>query len=323
MFKIYKRPFGRHTEYVITNSSTRESASIVDLGANTRELVLRAKGSDSPPFSVMLGYETPEGLEEGRWARGIKMIPFPNRILDGRYCFGGKEHQLPINFPSQGHAIHGLLSKQTMDPHSSEEGRREGSVTLEYDFSGKFEGYPFGLHVQVRNGLTEEGFEVQTLAENTGNGPLPFGDGWHPYFRFNGRSDVDSWQLGIPAKFRVNMSDRLIPTGGLSPVKGTEFDFLKRRRIGALSPDNVFTGLRTRKGRTVTELSNDELGASIEVWQDSVYRYLVIFTPPGENRNCVAIEPMTCNTNAFNNKEGLIVLEPGEKFQGSYGVKVT
>jgi hypothetical protein len=31
---------------------------------------------------------------------------------------------------------------------------------------------------------------------------------------------------------------------------------------------------------------------------------------------------MSCNTNAFNNGEGLTILQPGEKFNGSYGVSL-
>ncbi len=322
MFKIDKRPFGKHTEYVITNATTRESASIVDVGANTRELVLKAKDSDSPPFSVMLGYQTPEDLEEGRWSRGIKMIPFPNRIEDGRYAFGGRTYSLPINFPSQNHAIHGLLSKEVMRLVGSEEGRDEGSVTLDYDFTGKFDGYPFGLHVAVKHILNDDGFTVETAAENIGEEPLPFGDGWHPYFRFDGRSDVDNWGLKVPAKHRVKMNARLIPTGDVLPVKGTQFDFLQERRIGSMTLDDVFTGLKRRRGLSVTELTNPELDVVLEVWQDAAYNYLVIFTPPGENRNCIAIEPMTCNTNAFNNGQGLIVLKPRDKFHGRYGVRL-
>ncbi len=39
-------------------------------------------------------------------------------------------------------------------------------------------------------------------------------------------------------------------------------------------------------------------------------------------RNSVAVEPMTCNIDAFNNHDGLIVLEAGQDFKAEYGVKV-
>jgi aldose 1-epimerase len=318
LFEVEKRKFGVHDEYVIVNGSTGESATIAALGANVRGLELGTE--HGRPLPVILGYETPEELLEGQWSRGTKLIPFPNRIRDGRYQFGGKELQLPINFPSQHHAIHGLLRKEVLSPGAIEAGEKSGSVVLDFDFGGRFPGYPFDLHVSVRHTLSEGGFRVRTLAENRGDRPLPFGDGWHPYFRFGDSAEVNNWRISIPAGARVAMDDRLIPTGSLIPVEGTEYDFREGRTIGSLVLDDVYTNLESRGGVVETELFNDEMDATIRVWQDSRYGYLVIFTPPGDNRNCVAIEPMTCNTNAFNNRQGLTILEPGDTFEGEYGV---
>ena len=36
----------------------------------------------------------------------------------------------------------------------------------------------------------------------------------------------------------------------------------------------------------------------------------------------IALEPMSCAADAFNNREGLITLAPGEKFSARYGVKI-
>jgi aldose 1-epimerase len=41
-------------------------------------------------------------------ARGQPLIPWPNRVRDGRYRWGGAEHQLPLNEPAKGNAIHGF-----------------------------------------------------------------------------------------------------------------------------------------------------------------------------------------------------------------------
>jgi aldose 1-epimerase len=43
------------------------------------------------------------------------------------------------------------------------------------------------------------------------------------------------------------------------------------------------------------------------------FPFLVVFAPEGEN--CIAIEPMTANTDAFNTGDGLKVLPPGGAFQ--------
>jgi aldose 1-epimerase len=320
MFGVEETTFGDHREYVLRNPSTGEEARITSLGGNTRSIDLRAGEGDL--IQILSSYRTPEELEAGEWSRGIKMIPFPNRIEDGRYRFGGEEHTLPINFPQQNHAIHGLISGEELSLLGTKQGDAFATVSLKLDLTGRHEGYPFALVVEINYTLSVRGFMVETLATNTGDVRLPFGDGWHPYYAFGDCQDVDSWRITIPARSRVEMNERLIPTGRFSPISGSDYDFLKARRIGSLDLDDVFTDVIETEGKTTTVLSSDELGMAMEIWQDRAYPYLVIFTPPGDERTCIAVEPMTCNTNAFNNGQGLIVLEPGESFRGTYGVRL-
>ena len=40
-----------------------------------------------------------------------------------------------------------------------------------------------------------------------------------------------------------------------------------------------------------------------------------------DGRPAVAIEPMTCAPDAFNSGHGLIVLEPGGSWSGSWGIQ--
>jgi aldose 1-epimerase len=41
--------------------------------------------------------------------RGQVLIPWPNRLEDGSYDFGGRRHQLPLTEPENHNAIHGLV----------------------------------------------------------------------------------------------------------------------------------------------------------------------------------------------------------------------
>ena len=41
-------------------------------------------------------------------SRGLTLAPWPNRIADGRYSFGGTDYQLPLSEPARHNAIHGL-----------------------------------------------------------------------------------------------------------------------------------------------------------------------------------------------------------------------
>ena len=60
----------------------------------------------------------------------------------------------------------------------------------------------------------------------------------------------------------------------------------------------------------------------VVVWADDSWPYVQLFTGdlPDVGRRGLAIEPMTCPPNAFNTGEGLIRLEPGEVFEGRWGI---
>ena len=42
-------------------------------------------------------------------AHGAPLIPWPNRLADGRYSFDGADHQLALTEPERHNAIHGLM----------------------------------------------------------------------------------------------------------------------------------------------------------------------------------------------------------------------
>lgn len=74
MFTVKEDKFGDFAEYIIRNPDTGESLTVNKPGANIRYLVLRS-GRAVP---TVQGYWAHGELAEGRWSRGIKMMPFPN-----------------------------------------------------------------------------------------------------------------------------------------------------------------------------------------------------------------------------------------------------
>jgi aldose 1-epimerase len=63
----------------------------------------------------------------------------------------------------------------------------------------------------------------------------------------------------------------------------------------------------------VTHLFNSKKNESLFIEQSSYdFPFLVVFAI--ENENCLAIEPMSANTDAFNTGDGLRTLAPGECF---------
>ena len=45
---------------------------------------------------------------------GRVLVPWPNRVRDGRYRFDGAEHRLELTEPERGNALHGLVLRQPL-----------------------------------------------------------------------------------------------------------------------------------------------------------------------------------------------------------------
>ena len=312
MFRIDEEKFGKITRVKLVNTISNEHVSVIpDFGANVNEIVLSKK---SVSYSILDGAKNYSELIKNEWYKGAKLIPFPNRIRDGKYRFDGKSYKLPINFRSQKHAIHGLLYNQKFTVKDRTVSKSSASITLEHLYLGGTGGYPFRFKVQIKYTLSRDGFECSTSIKNEHSTRIPIGDGWHPYFRVKG--ELTDMLLRIPSTQQVEVDSRTIPTGELKP-------FEKFSSLSKIGEEKIDAGFQLRKGKGLakTELLDQEHDLNVTVWQETgemKYNYLQVFIPP--SRKSIAIEPMTCNIDAFNNGEGLITLKPKSTFTGTYGV---
>jgi aldose 1-epimerase len=99
-----------------------------------------------------------------------------------------------------------------------------------------------------------------------------------------------------------------------------EQDFRHGRKLGSMRMDQGFTGLTRAEGRSNAEVRTRSGGARI--WFDATFGYVQVFTVDvlAGDRPAVAVEPMTCAPDAFNTGAGLIVLDPGGRWSGSWGI---
>ncbi len=267
-------------------------------------------------YSILDGAKNYSELIKNEWYKGAKLVPFPNRIRDGRYSFNRKSYKLPINFQSQKHAIHGLLYNQKFTVKDRTVSKKSSSILLEHLSLGRTDGYPFKFKVHIKYTLSSDGFESNTVIKNEHSAKIPIGDGWHPYFRLKG--SLADMLLRIPSTRQIEVDSRTIPTGEIRP-------FEKFSSLSKIADEEIDSGfqLRKRNGLAETELVDQEHDLKLTVWQETgemKYNYVQIFIPP--SRKSIAIEPMTCNINAFNNGEGLIILNPKSTFNATYGVRL-
>lgn len=248
--------------------------------------------------------------------RGQLLMPWPNRIRDGRYSFAGKDLQLGLTDPGTHNASHGLArwAAWTVEEHTGT------SVSLVYRVMAQT-GYPWTVDLHVLYDLTAEGLVVTQTATNLSPEPAPYASGAHPYLRVGER--IDDLELRLPARERVLVDDRLLPTG-TEPVSA-DLDFTSPRRIGDLDLDAGFGALVHEDGRATVTLVDPATGRGVALWVDEHHRWLQVFTPPAAPRTGIAVEPMTAPADAFNSGTDLAVLapagSPGDELSVSWGIQ--
>lgn len=290
-----------------TITAGEHEATVVEVGAGLRRYTV---GGTDVTCTYPDGILPPKGC-------GITLVPWPNRIRDGRYTFDGTEQQLPLTDLAFGNAIHGL-GRWARWGRSPSTRQSPDAVTLRLDVVPT-NGYPFEVRTEVTYALhPEDGLTVTITARNTGAVRAPFGAGAHPYLSTRGHP-VDDVTLRLPARELLEADERHIPVGS-RPVAKSEYDCRRGKRLRAQRFDAGFTGLSTTQGRGHAEVRTPSGGA--QLWFEECFRYLQVFTVDAltPDQPGIAVEPMTCAPDAFNSGAGLIVLEPGDSWHGSWGV---
>ena len=275
---------------------------------------------------------TPQGEREIAWGysdrdakkggQGDVLIPFPGRIPGGRYRFEGQDHSLERNDKEGPNAIHGFVRTREWSARSSRHGVSFRLKLPASEMAAK--GYPFSLDIGVSYQLSDQGLTCEFSIQNVGTGRAPVAAGFHPYF-VTSQQKINGSILRLPARKLIEFGPGFIPTGRVLPVQGSELDFLEPRELGTTIINNCLTDLeRDEQGIAVATLTDPTTRAETTIWMSESCQYLVVYTGEAlgpDARRAIAIEPMTCGTDAFNRPEwGLRVLEPYEFLTGNWGI---
>src|SRR5580658_130988 len=291
----------------------QQEAIVTEVGATLRSYRVG-------DWDVLDGFGADEWSQGGR---GQVLAPWPNRLGDGRYEFGGRTSQAALDEPERANAIHGTVRwlPWRLDAHLQ-------NVVALVCAIHPTPGYPYSVALRVEYRLGRDGLSVSSVATNTGFETAPFGLGFHPYVRAAPGS-IDGCVLRLPASERLVLDDRGLPTGDVRDVAGTEFDFTRGRIIGGTRLDTAYRSLeRDAGGRAWSTLEDPVSGRVVAQWVDERFSHVMCYTgdtlgQPDERRRAVAIEPMTCAPDAFRSGRGLIVLEPGQQWEGTWGLQTT
>lgn len=261
-------------------------AAIGSLSFQGRDLVLSDNGEK--PSSAFLGKT---------------LIPWPNRIAEGKYSYGGHNYEVPINEHSTGAALHGLAC--WVDWEITD--RSADSVTFSTTIAAS-PAYPFTLNTSVTYRLDAHfGLETTIRTRNVGAKTAPYGVSSHPYLTCNNRP-IDECELSVPAGTVLEVDKCLAPVKKVT-VDQAGLDYREAHTIAGQQIDHAFTELPD--GKWFVDLHAPQTKQTVRIVSDEPW--VQIYSGDNTGRIGVAVEPMTCPPNAFNSKEDIIELKPGEE----------
>jgi galactose mutarotase-like enzyme len=196
--------------------------------------------------------------------------------------------------------------------------RSESAVTLELtDTEATRAAFPFAFRYALTYRLDSGRLHWDQVIENRSAGPMPFGAGFHPYFRLplGSASKRNDCHVRCPRGMRYN------------PVGLAEAFFNEPFPEQDVPVARDVSGTLLLGDLAAREFALVDTAAGLEVvlnWDASpAYRFCALWSrTPSENFYC--IEPWTALPNAFSRPDDreLVILAPGESFRASMWMEV-
>ena len=276
------------------------------------ELILRADGLEAglkpevggafTHFADLTGDEPIDLLRRGKPgfidpldSAGFPLVPFCNRVRDGRFTFRGRPVRLLNNMPGQKHPLHGQGWRNPWTV--AEAGESFAQLVYRHEPAD----WPWAYEARATAALGGRGLIYTLSCANRSDETMPCGLGLHAYHSCDAETVLDTqaesvWTVDdevmpveqIPAAGRYRLQDRLACGQGL---------------------DNGYDGWSGR-----AELRWPGRGRALRL--TSAATRFQLFSPP--EGGLIAAEPVTNQNAALNRPEerwpglGLWLLEPGE-----------
>jgi aldose 1-epimerase len=292
----------------LSEPATGSSAIISPVGASLMSLTLA-------------GNKVIEQVAAGRpeLYAGVVMAPWSGRIADGKWIDAeGAERSLEVNELARNNALHGLVFDKVFEVKKATTSSVELSIVI-----APTDGYPHRLRLAVAYELEDGELFASFAVRNSSETDAPFSIGFHPYISTAWSDSL--LELQSTAQGVLELNENMIATGKDS-VSTAGKDLRSGKALSDVKLDDDFTDLNFSNGIASTKLLTQD-GSGCEIWQEDIFKHTVIYTPenfPTESGSiqAIAIEPSTSAVNAFNTKQDLLVLSPGETRSGSWGIRL-
>ncbi|HMP93776.1 MAG TPA: aldose epimerase family protein, partial [Phnomibacter sp.] len=217
------------TLYTLTNSK----GTVVNItnygGIITHWLVPAGKDSS---VNLVMGFDSLAPYLRGTPYFGAIIGRYGNRIAKGRFTLDGVEYKLATN-NGPNHLHGGVKGFDKVVWNASTVADTLPQLVLTYTSPDGEEGYPGNLQVKVAYTLgNDDDLTIAYTASTDKATPVNLTN--HSYFNLSGQpgSTILDHELMMDADGYTPVDRGLIPTGQITPVAGTPFDFRAYRRIG-------------------------------------------------------------------------------------------
>jgi aldose 1-epimerase len=286
--ELRRAPFGRTADGQPVELFTLTNAHGIEVRlTNYGGIITSLKTPDrSGRFDdIVLGYDSLSGYLRNSPYFGAIVGRYGNRIARGRFTLDGTTYRLAVN--NGPNSLHGGIRGFDKVVWNAEPFRNDGTegVALEYTSADMEEGYPGTLRARVTYTLTDDNRLIVDY-QATSDKPTPINLTQHSYWNLagDGSRDILAHVLTINADSMTPVDSTLIPTGDISLVAGTPFDFRTPMPIGARIDQRQNTQIRYGGGYDHNFVLNrgsasaDSLVHAAHVAEPSTGRTLDTFT---------------------------------------------
>jgi aldose 1-epimerase len=213
--------------FLYTLGDEKLTARITNYGGILVSLIAADRRGRSA--DVVLGFDRLEQYLENPPYFGALIGRYANRIANGRFALNGREYLLPGN--NGPNTLHGGPNGFSKCVWSSDETAK--GLLLTYASKDGEQGFPGNLQVSAEYSVNNGDLTIAYFAETDSVTVLNLTN--HSYFNLAGEGSgtVIDHELLIDADAFTPTSPDQIPTGEISRVADTPFDFRRPTRIGA------------------------------------------------------------------------------------------
>ncbi len=326
-FKLISRPLGTVECFVLQRDDGAEFEVLSGFGGGLNAWRVPCTDSNAADqandglLDLLFGYRDGSTIHQiaPDTNAGCRLTPFPGRTAYAKFTWNGETYQLVNNVSWAPHALHGFLQNREWKFQNFESDSEKCTATFSCDWPGAFTGFPFPYRATNKVTFTGETVTIEATVENIGPKPMPYSEGWHPYFSLGEK--VDDLVMTLPPTNLAILDSADLPTGNFRE----DARFVGGRKIGdefindcfCLGPDFANAQAADEKIAHVTVSGTK---GTLDIWQQAgveQYNAIQMYTPP--DRMSIAIEPMTSEPDALNHHRGLIVIPPGETRTFKFG----